>query len=316
MTEKNIPKFVKLKHPDTGDICFYPFSCNQKHFDDALRYEAKPTNVFVCAYLKCGTTWTQNIVWLILHGGESIPGNMRQSIPMLELDGSDFVNSIDDSVHPRIIKTHLPLKFVPQHREAKYIYVARNPKDAMVSYYYHTKGFRDVYDCCDVNFDGLFDLYIQGEIEFGSHFSHMTDWYKLRDNPNVLFMLYENIKKDTKNAVLQIARFLGKKYEDVLLADGGKKLNEVLEKSSFKKMQSEPDKWVSSCRKSTLGESDFGFVFFVICQTCCQCSCNEISSKNKRSQTCTRFLTILKRGARKLTLSTTSVMQIGCTILC
>jgi len=45
--------------------------------------------------------------------------------------------------------------------------------------------------------------------------------------------------------VLQIARFLGKKYKDMLLSDGGKVLNEVLEKTSFKKMQSEPDKWVS-----------------------------------------------------------------------
>jgi len=210
MTEKNIPKFVKLKHPDTGEICIYPFPFKQKHFDDALRYEAKPTNVFVCAYPKCGTTWMQNMVWLIIHGGESVPGYMRHSIPMLELDGSDFVNSMDDSVHPRIIKTHLPLKFVPQHREAKYIYVARNPKDAMVSYYYHTKGFRDVYDCCDVNFDGLFDIYIQGEVEWGSYFSHMTDWYKLRDNPNVLFVLYENMKKTQKTLCCKLQDFWGR----------------------------------------------------------------------------------------------------------
>jgi len=46
---------------------------------------------------------------------------------------------------PRILKSHSPYHMMagglPHTSPAKYIYIARNPKDTAVSYYYHVSGF-------------------------------------------------------------------------------------------------------------------------------------------------------------------------------
>ncbi|KAH6926197.1 hypothetical protein HPB50_015809 [Hyalomma asiaticum] len=44
-------------------------------------------------------------------------------------------------VRPGVLKVHLPFNKTPYSEEAKYIYIARNPYDVCVSFYYHTKGF-------------------------------------------------------------------------------------------------------------------------------------------------------------------------------
>lgn len=50
--------------------------------------------------------------------------------------GYEFIAKYDS---PRVIKTHLPLSLLPasvRSQKAKIIYVARNPKDVAISYYY------------------------------------------------------------------------------------------------------------------------------------------------------------------------------------
>ena len=55
-------------------------------FRSALQYTARPSDIFICAYPKCGTTWLQYIVYLILHEGKALPasGSMTKEIPHLE----------------------------------------------------------------------------------------------------------------------------------------------------------------------------------------------------------------------------------------
>lgn len=44
----------------------------------------------------------------------------------------------------RFIKTHLPLEFLPPKllETAKMVYIARDPRDVIVSYYRYCKGFK------------------------------------------------------------------------------------------------------------------------------------------------------------------------------
>lgn len=64
----------------------------------------------------------------------------------------------------------------PAKSVAKYIYIARNPKDNAVStFYFSTK----VKMCeFDGNWDCFFELFMKGEIMFGSWFDHVLGWWK------------------------------------------------------------------------------------------------------------------------------------------
>lgn len=56
--------------------------------------------------------------------------------------------------------------------------------------------------------------------------------YEHRNDPNVFFITYEQLRDDTRGAVLQIADFLGPKYGDMMRQDPDV-LEKVLQYSSF-----------------------------------------------------------------------------------
>jgi hypothetical protein len=59
--------------------------------------------------------------------------------PHLEEVGKDFVREQATIAGGyRLIKTHFPYGMTPMNSKAKYIFVARNPKDCVVSFYHHT----------------------------------------------------------------------------------------------------------------------------------------------------------------------------------
>ena len=258
---KAVPKTVILKHPITGNTIVYPIRFSQKHLDSAARYQATSSDIFVCAYAKCGTTWLQNIVWLIVHKGELVPTNMDDSIPFFELVGHQKIEAIDNSVFPRIIKTHFLYQETPYNKDAKYVYITRNPKDALVSYYYHMKGFTEIFDCPDVTIKVLYDLFVEDNegLLFNGYFKNVNSWCEQRHQPNILFFLYENLKRDLRGNVLKIARFLGKDYEKDLKATNEEILQKVLEKSSFQSMQKNNDKWVSKLMPKCYAERSCKF---------------------------------------------------------
>ena len=72
--------------------------------------------------------------------------NVDIPIPELRQDKSvlNSVNFVKDQPSPRYIRTHLPFDLLPKQirtgeKKPKIIYIARNPKDACISYYHHSK---------------------------------------------------------------------------------------------------------------------------------------------------------------------------------
>ncbi|GBM47707.1 Sulfotransferase 1C2A [Araneus ventricosus] len=121
--------------------------------------------------------------------------------------------------------------------EAKYIYVARHPADCVVSYYHHLQFF-PTYFFSEGTFDDLFEFFVKGEVENGDYFDHLLDGYSRRNEPNVLFLTYESMMADPREACLKIACFLGEEYYKNLLANDEVILQKVLEYSSLKFMKS------------------------------------------------------------------------------
>lgn len=183
------------------------------NIEDTIDFKPQDSDIFVVTYPKCGTTWMQYIVWEILHKGAVPPPPNRmmfEEFPFLEATG---IKILGDMSPPRTMKTHLPFSLQPYNPKAKYIYVVRNPWDCCVSYYHHHQFDPSM---PKLTFDEYFELFIRGEVGWGDFFDHILSWYEHRNDPNILFITYEYMKKEKTKSLLGIAKFLGDSYHEDL----------------------------------------------------------------------------------------------------
>ncbi|GFR29956.1 sulfotransferase 1C2 [Trichonephila clavata] len=210
-------------------LLFPEFFIDADTVERVIDYKPAKDDTFIVTYPKCGTTWTQFLVWEVLHKG-AVPPSPNQMmfhyIPFLEFTGIDVIENLPK---PKVMKTHLPFNLQPYSKSAKYIYIVRNPWDCCVSYYHH--------HCLEpgmpqLTFDQYFKLFIKGELGWGDFFDHVLSWYPHRNDPNILFLTYEDMKKNTRKVLLQIAEFLGESYYNDLQDE--EVMNNCLKHSDFK----------------------------------------------------------------------------------
>ncbi|GFQ80522.1 sulfotransferase 1C4 [Trichonephila clavata] len=212
----------------------FPVHFPVEAFHSALQYKPRPNDVFIVTYPKCGTTWAQEILLLLFREGEPLlsPIEFFRATPFLDTIGA---KSAEDMPRPNAIKTHLPFHLIPWSEQAKYIYIARNPKDCCVSYFHHMTnippyGFKG-------DFDQYFEFFLSGKIDYEDYFDHLIGWYEHRNDPNVLFLTYEEMKENTETSILKMASFIDeKKYAQPLRKDQNI-LNNILKYSSFQCMK-------------------------------------------------------------------------------
>ncbi|XP_077521314.1 sulfotransferase ssu-1-like isoform X3 [Amblyomma americanum] len=200
----------------------------------ALGYKAQPGDLFIVSYPKCGTTWMQHIVYNIINN-QPPPRSMLASMiemPFLEAQGAE---AVEDMRRPGPIKTHMSFRFQPYCSDSKYIYVTRNPYDCCVSFFYHTRDMPD-YHFQDGTFDQFYEMFLEGKVDFGDYFDHLLSWYEHSNDPNVLFVTYEQLKKDTRSWVLKVADFIGEEFGQKLRSDESR-LKNVLQNISVKTMK-------------------------------------------------------------------------------
>lgn len=148
--------------------------------------------------------------------------------------------------------------------KAKYIFISRNPKDCVVSFFHHTRGFPKHYDFEDGSFDVFFDLFCEGRVDFGFYFDMTRSWFDRRHEPNVLFLTYEYIISNKEEAIMNIAKFLSGALVKKLSKDNGDLMKRILIHSSVENMKKDPLRWCSErdakftpfIRKGKIGEWD------------------------------------------------------------
>ena len=211
--ENCIPATMSAKLPGNiiNGVVFPPF-VTQQHMDELKAFPLRLDDVMISCLPKSGTTWLRQITKLIRTNGKENGVKLPDAVPSIETNSKPFYwVDINNIPSPRTIKTHAPYQMtpggLPHTTAAKYIYIARNPKDLAVSFYYHVRGFKHHH------FTGTFgeylELFIEGKNAYGSWFDHVLGWWKHKDSPNILFIKYEDMKKDTPAVIKKIAEFMG-----------------------------------------------------------------------------------------------------------
>ncbi|XP_044147645.1 amine sulfotransferase-like isoform X1 [Bufo gargarizans] len=211
----------------------------------------RDNDVFLVTFPKSGTVWLQQILCLIFseaHINMAEDINSRRS-PWIEynLENLDFNNRPS----PRLFSTHLPYYLIPEELrtpKGKIIYVYRNPKDNMVSFYHFCKLFPSLKKA-NITWDAFFDWYMAGKVYGGLYFDHLRGWYTHKEDFNCIFLTYEDMIKDLKSAVLKICEFLEIKLDD----DG---VDRVVEKSTFQNMKKDPLANYESVKKQFLDQQE------------------------------------------------------------
>ena len=183
-------------------------------------------DIIIGTYAKAGTTWVQQIVAQFIFNGET-------EVPVAELSPwLDFrlppleekLPGIEAQKNRRFLKTHLPVDALVFSPKAKYIYIARDGRDVVWSFYNHH------YDMNDIFYDGIKALPYLGPVwerprtdDLREYFlawfnnegcplwpfwENIRTWWEIRDLPNVLLMHYQDLKDDMESQMRTMAAFL------------------------------------------------------------------------------------------------------------
>jgi hypothetical protein len=111
---------------------------------DNLRWDAlelREGDIIISTPSKCGMTWMQRLVSLLVFDGPELPGPLSTVSPWLDQTirpVEEVVAVLEAQNHRRFMKTHTPLDGLVLDDRVTYIGVGRDPRDAAVSVLFQT----------------------------------------------------------------------------------------------------------------------------------------------------------------------------------
>ncbi|XP_071942756.1 sulfotransferase 4A1-like [Antedon mediterranea] len=213
-SDENIMHYYVFK-----DVRLPPF-CRGK-MEEISNFHVREDDVWVVSYPRSGL-WLEDLIYLIMHyaevgTGELSPDSVENGVQFLEYPHPGL-ESINNLPSPRIIKTHLPFCMLPKAvREAhcKVIYMCRNPKDVMCSFYDFHRMVKIVNYKCTLS--QFFYRFFNHKLGYGSYFDHVLDWWNHKEEENLCIVKYEDMKKNFAAFIRNLGKFLERELtvEDV-----------------------------------------------------------------------------------------------------
>ncbi|KAG5326364.1 ST1C4 Sulfotransferase, partial [Acromyrmex heyeri] len=224
-------------------------------------FKARSNDVWLMSYPRSGTTMTQELIWLLANDLNFDVAKKRllsERFPFLEFSLFNhpevtqeflFCNKDDKAKQqlcreialpgykvvaempsPRFIKTHLPFSMLPGLLDVgcKVVYIARNPKDVVTSYYHlncsiKTQGYLG-------DFSTFLEYFLNNLMSWSPYWEHLKEAWNLRNSKNLLFLFYEEV---THVTIKEVAKFLDKTYTD-------EEINKVTNHLNIKNFRNNP----------------------------------------------------------------------------
>jgi hypothetical protein len=189
---------------------------------------------------KCGTTWMQRLVALLVFDGPELPAPISKVSPWLDMQLApldDVRALLEAQQHRRFIKTHTPLDGIPYDRRVRYVCVGRDPRDVAVSARHHMSNLNIERFMASrqaaVGLDDLPELGIDrpgppppqsdadalrtwmdddsGNTPMSLRFmlTHLSTFWSARQSPNIALFHYGDLSADLTGELRRLASFLG-----------------------------------------------------------------------------------------------------------
>ena len=198
-------------------------------------FPVRSDDIVISTYPKCGTTWTQRIVGMLVFGSAApFPVHHTSPWPDFRVPPPGSARALGDSqAHRRFLKSHLPFDALPVYQGVKFIHVARDGRDAAMSFFNHKSNYTaqslvrwreltnadpkfgdgDSYDFTPQDPVAHFAAWVDGpEDDQGDpgagYFAMENSFWSVRHNPDVLLVHYNDMKADLGGEMRRIAAFL------------------------------------------------------------------------------------------------------------
>jgi aryl sulfotransferase len=205
-------------------------------------YKPREGDVIIATPPKVGTTWMQQIVSLLVFQSTE-PHPLWEVSPWLDarfqIPIEVALPMIEAQMHRRFLKTHLPLDALPIYDEVKYIHVARDGRDACMSFVNHFNSFtpkawedldavgmgdetigipyhRPPKDAREFFHYWMADDYSKLSLMSIAFFELERSFWAERKRENLLMVHYNDLKADLSGEMKRIADFIGIKTPDDL----------------------------------------------------------------------------------------------------
>ena len=188
---------------------------------DTNRWDLVPPrtgDIVVAVADKMGTTWSQMLCALLVHGPD-LPQPLAELSPWLDggawNNNEDAVEVFNAQTFRRVIKTHTPFHNLKYRPDAFYVTCGRDPRDVFLSSIDHGENSalpggtpppdtpldRNRLFASVLNFDKPRNI--------AGVFDHVASYWRYRSLPNILFLHYNDMSDDLEGETARLASFLG-----------------------------------------------------------------------------------------------------------
>ncbi|XP_005101347.1 alcohol sulfotransferase [Aplysia californica] len=217
-----LPLMSNIAGERVDGIFYQYFGFNEPiepHFQHTIRnLEIRDDDIITLGFPRSGNHFAFEVVNMVQkQSTEYVKSHMIDNV--LELRKVDTYESYRQEPSPRNLTINFQVRKIPQQaveKRTKIVYLLRNPKDALTSFYKHwiklqadDMGFRGTWE-------EFLDLSVSGQFTYGSWFDHVLCMERyMADHPDtpVHVHLFEEMVSEPLPTVKKLCKFLGTSEE-------------------------------------------------------------------------------------------------------